>query len=427
MAVLLLFGFSSGLPLFITSRTLQGWMTVEGVDLATIGLFSLVSLPYSWKFLWAPVMDRYVPPLLGRRRGWMLLMQLALLLAIAAMSFHDPRTGLQLLAVNAVLIAFFSASQDIVADAYRTDVLASREMGAGVGVFVLGYRIALIVTGSLAFILADSLSWPTVYLLLAVLMLVGVFASWWAPEPKLAGAPPQTLGEAVRLPLIEFFQRTGFLGGLAALVFIILYKLGDSLAAVMVVPFLLGIGFTQTDYGAIQGGLGLLATIVGVLAGGSLLSWLGINRSLWVFGGLQAISNLAYFLLAQMGYNYSFMVTAVLIENFCAGLGTAAFLAFLMAMCSTRFSATQFALLSSLTAVSRDILVSPSGAIAESTGWPTFFLITLLAAIPGLLLLPVFAPWNRSAPTLAAAHDDIPEEHIVEPSVEPSASDARKL
>jgi len=407
MAALLFLGFSSGLPLFLTSKTLQAWMTVERVDLGAIGLFSLVSLPYSLKFIWSPLLDRFVPPFLGRRRGWLVLTQGGLLLAIAAMALQRPSQALQLLAINALLIAFFSASQDIAFDAYRTDVLEQREMGAGAAVAVLGYRIALIVTGSLALILADRIPWSTVYLLMSALMVIGLCASLWAPEPRQQERPPTSLADAVSLPFIEFFQRSGLLRGVLILLFIVLYKLGDALANNMSTPFLLQTGFSQTDIGAIQGGMGLLATIVGTLAGGAILSKIGIHRSLWVFGALQAVSNLAYFLLAQIGKNYSFLVLTINIENFCAGLGTAAFVAFLMNLCNQRFSATQYALLSSLMAVSRDILVAPAGSLAKATGWPLFFLISIVAAVPGLLLLPVFAPWNpRSAPMPRPGVDD---------------------
>lgn len=394
MAALLFLGFASGLPLFLTSRTLQSWMTVEGVDLASIGAFSLVGVPYSLKFLWSPLIDRYVPPFLGRRRGWLVVTQVGLTLAIAAMSLQKPSQALQFLAINALVIAFLSASQDIAFDAYRTDVLEEREMGAGAAVAVLGYRIALLVTGSLALVLADRIPWTAVYLCLAGLMVISIGFSIWAPEPVLRDRPPASLAEAIKMPFLEFFQRSGLFQGMAILVFIVLYKLGDALVNNMSLPFLLQTGFSQTDIGAIQGGMGLLATIVGVLAGGAVLSQLGINRSLWIFGGLQAVSNLTYLLLAQIGQNYPFMVVAINIENFCAGLGTAAFVAFLMSLCNQRFSATQFALLSSLMAVSRDILVAPAGRIVELTGWTTFFLLTLVAALPGLLLLPLFAPWN---------------------------------
>lgn len=394
MAALLLLGVSSGLPLFLTSKTLQAWMTVEGVNLAAIGLFSLVGVPYSLKFIWAPLLDRFTLPFLGRRRGWLILIQCALLVAIALMALQRPAQALQILAVNALAIAFLSATQDIAADAYRADVLEKREMGAGAAVFVLGYRIALLLTGSLALILADQVSWPSVYLLISAVMVIGIIGTVVAPEPKERDLPPASLADAVVLPFGEFFQRLGLLQGLLILLFIVLYKLGDALVNNMSTPFLLQTGFTQTDIGAIQGGMGLIATIVGALAGGVILSKIGINRSLWVFGGLQAVSNLAYFIQAQLGREYGFMILTINIENFCAGLGTAAFVAFLMSLCNQRFSATQYALLSSLMAVSRDILVAPAGRLVEITGWPMFFIISILAAIPGLMLLPIFAPWN---------------------------------
>jgi MFS transporter, PAT family, beta-lactamase induction signal transducer AmpG len=393
MAALTFIGFSSGLPLFLTSRTLQAWMTVENVDLTAIGLFSLVGLPYSLKFIWSPLIDRFSIPILGRRRGWIITLQIGLLIAIALMAFQQPQQALKLLAINSVVIAFLAASQDIVADAYRTDVLEQLELGAGAAVFVLGYRIALLFTGSLALILADRLSWPSVYLVMALGMVIGIIATLFAPEPKET-SPPESLAAAVILPFGEFFQRQGVVQAILILLFIVLYKLGDSFINNMSTPFLLQTGFTQTDIGAIQGGMGLVATIVGTLSGGAILSRIGLNRSLWVFGGLQAVSNLAYYVLANLGQNYQALVLTINIENFCGGLGTAAFVAFLMNMCNQRFSATQYALLSSFMAVSRDILVAPSGAIAENTGWPLFFILSIVAAIPGLLLLPFFAPWN---------------------------------
>jgi PAT family beta-lactamase induction signal transducer AmpG len=331
---------------------------------------------------------------LGRRRGWLVITQLLLVGAIAAMSLQNPQQALGLLAINALCVAFFSASQDIAFDAYRTDVLEEREMGAGASLAVLGYRIALLVTGALALILADQLPWNLVYFLMAGLMALCILVSIWAPEPDDPGQPPATLQDAVVMPFAEFFRRSGVGQALLILTFIVLYRYGDALVQNMATPFLLQTGFSQTDIGAIQGGMGLFATIIGTLVGGALLSQLGINRSLWVFGGLQALSNVAYLLLANLGQNYPFMVLAINVENFCGGLGTAGFVAFLMSQCSHRFSATQYALLSSLMAVSRDILVSPAGKLVEQTGWPLFFLITLLAALPGLALLPFFAPWN---------------------------------
>lgn len=390
MVTLALLGFASGLPLYLTGRTLQAWMRVEQVDLTTIGLFSLVALPYSLKFLWAPVIDRFVPPWLGRRRGWLLVTQLGLLGAIALMSLQDPRRALELLALNAILIAFFSASQDIVIDAYRTDVLTEREMGAGAAVWVTGYRVALLATGALAFVLADRMPWPVVYLVLAALMAIGIGATLLAPEP-VGAEPPASFSDAVVLPFREFFARDGATRAVLVLVFVVLFKLPDYLAASIATPFLLDTGFSQTDIGAIQGGLGIAVTIAGALAGGALVARLGLNRSLWVIGLLQAVSNLGFLGLALVGKQYPFLVGAIVVENFCAGLVAAGFIGYLMSLCSARFSATQYALLSSLMGVSRDVLVAPAGAIAEATGWPAFFAISLVAAIPGLALLPLLS------------------------------------
>jgi PAT family beta-lactamase induction signal transducer AmpG len=400
MAALIFLGFASGLPFFLigTGKAFQAWMTSSGVDLATIGLFSMVGLPYSLKFLWAPVLDRYVPPILGRRRGWLLITQILLLVAIATMSLHDPRTGLEALAFNAILIAVFSASQDIAGDAYRTDVLEDREMGAGAAIWVLGYRIALLVTGSLALILAERLTWGTVYLLLSGLMLVGIVASFMAPEPQLKEAPPHSLREAVVMPFADFFQRSGPAFGIVVLAFIVLYKYADALAGSMTTPFLLKTAYTQSEVGIALGGAGLLAIIAGSLAAGFGIARIGVNKSLWVFAVFQALSNLTYYGLALVGRNHAYMVSAIVIENFGFGLVSAALVAYIMSMCNRRFSATQFALLSSLVAASRDILVAPGGKIAGSMGWPTFFIVTVLAGLPCIALLPFVAPWRLELP-----------------------------
>ena len=392
--MILLLGFSSGLPLFLTSTTLQAWMTKEGVSLTSIGLFSLVALPYSLKFLWSPLLDRYVPPFMGRRRGWLVITQIALMIAISCMFFQQPKQALQLLAVNAIVIAFFSASQDIAFDAYRTDVLEEAEMGAGAAITVLGYRLALVLTGSLALILADRLPWSVVYLFMAALMLVGLVSTFFAPEPTKPVHTPESLLDAIVLPFTDFFQSHGVSLGVVSLLFITLYKFGDAMLNNMSTPFLLQTGFSQTDLGVIRGGMGLIATLVGTLVGGSVMSKLGIYKSLWIFGGLQCLSNLGYLAIAFFGKNYDLLVLSINIENFCGGMGTAAYVAYLMSLCNPSFTATQYALLSSLMAVSRDILIAPAGKIAELTGWTNFMIISIVAAIPGLLLLPLVAPWN---------------------------------
>ena len=396
MAAILMLGFASGFPLYLTSRTLQAWMTVAGVNLTAIGFFSLVSLPYSLKFFWSPVIDRFCLPFLGRRKGWLCVTQVALAATIAAMIFQRPSHVLQLLAINAFLIAFLSATQDIVVDAYVTDISDASEVGAASGVKVLGYRIAMIATGGGALVIADFISWQTVYFLMGVLMLILAAVSTRVPEPVLRDRPPSSMNEAVRMPLADFFARLGAARGTWILAFILLYRLGDSMINNMTTPFLIQAGFSQTDIGVIQGGVGLFATIAGVLAGGLVIARIGINRSLWVFGILQAASNFAYFVLAYVGREYAVMVAAIVIENVCYGLATAALVGFIMSLCNPRFSATQYALLSSLIAVGRDVIASPSGSIAEKVGWPAFFLISIVAAIPGMLLLPLFAPWDDS-------------------------------
>lgn len=404
MAAMLLLGFASGMPLFLVSRTLQAWMTRDGVDLTSIGLFSLVLLPYSLKFVWAPVIDRYIPPFLGRRRGWILIAQVGLILAIAAMSLHDPERALELLAVNAILIAFLSATQDIAFNAYQVDVLTDREMALGAAIGVLGYRVALILTGGAALVLADHMRWPTVYLIMAGIMAIGIIATLWAPEPELEGTPPLSMYEAIVLPFRDFFRRSGVVRAFMVLLFIVLYKLADYLAGNMATPFLLQAGYSETQIGVVQGGLGLGATIVGTIAGGIVVARIGINKSLWIFGALQLLTNFAYYVLAVSAPANGLLIGAIIIENFVLGMVTAVFVAFLMSMCSKEFSATQFALLTSLMTVSRDVVSAPAGAFAESLGWPAFFLFTIAAGLPGLLLLPFFAPWRADSPIGAATH-----------------------
>jgi MFS transporter, PAT family, beta-lactamase induction signal transducer AmpG len=388
IAALLFIGFSSGLPLFLTSKTLQAWMKTENVDLGTIGWFSAwVGFPYAFKFLWSPLLDRFVPPFLGRRRGWLLVTQILLIISIGAMAMQQPAKALQLLAINAVMIAFFSASQDIAADAYRTDVLAPAERGAGVSVFVLGYRVGMILAAGWAFKLADQFkSWQPVYLVMAGLMLLGLIASLLAPGTEDTDRPPATLQDAIVLPFMEFFQRRGIAYGGLVLLFVVLYKLSDAMMQSMGTSFLLEKGFSQNQIGDIQGVMGIIATIVGALVGGILLSKMSVFKGLWIFGGLQAAGIILYYALAMTSKSDQLFVLAINIENFFAGMEKAAFVAFLMAMCNKQFSATQYALLSSLMALS-NILVGPAGNIAKSVGWPNFFLLSMVAIIPSLLLL----------------------------------------
>ncbi len=384
--ILLLLGFASGLPLALTAGTLQAWLTVESVDIRTIGLFALVGQPYTYKFLWAPLMDRYTVPLLGRRRGWLVLTQLALLAAIAWMGTISPKDAPLLLAGLALTVAFLSASQDIVFDAFRSDILGPEERGAGAAVSVLGYRIAMLVSGGLALIVADSvLGWTGTYWLMAVLMLVGVAATWRAREPEAPPKAPATLAAAVREPLTEFFSRNG---AWLLLVLIVLYKLGDAFAGSLSTTFLLrGLDFSLTEVGVFNKWLGVGATIIGALAGGALMAKLRLYRALLLFGLLQAVTNLGFMLLAVVGKSYVLAVAVIAAENLCGGMGTAAFVALLMSMCDRRFSATQYALLSALASLGRVYVGPAAGVMVASLGWTTFFLFTFVIALPGVAML----------------------------------------
>ncbi|BCL36512.1 AmpG family muropeptide MFS transporter [Nostoc sp. MS1] len=486
MGALLLLGFASGLPLFLTSRTLQLWMQDAKVDIGKITLFAVTALPYSLKFLWSPLLDRFVPPLLGARRGWLLFTQIGLTIAIATLALQQPSQNdfvLNILGINCLVITFLSATQDIAGDAYRTDILNPLEAKPGASVWVLGYRIAIFVTSSLALVLADYIPWKGVYLLMAAFMAGSILTTLWAPKEaeirneneryapisindvifivlitalvaglivsvfvgyislpvfywllaaliiawiitslllptELLGearedTSPQNLQAAIFLPFKEFFHRFGLTQASIILIFIILYKLGDSLVGITANLFLREIQFTKTEIGAIQAGIGFLATTVGVLAGGVIMTKININRSLWLFGILQLLSNLGYYALAVAGKNYSLLVLAVNIENFSAGLVTVATVAFLMNLCNHRFTTTQFALFSSLMAISRDVLSAPAGDWAKATGWPVFFLLTIAAAIPGLLLLPFVAPWNVK-PVAALNRPGLDDEDVWE-------------
>ena len=385
MAAMLLLGFASGLPLPLTGGTLQAWLTIAGVDLRTIGIFSLVGVPYIIKFVWAPLMDRFVPTWLGRRRGWILPVQLGLSVGIGLMGFIHPAYAPLMLGALAFLVAFTSASQDIVIDAYRTDVLYEKERGIGAATFVLGYRVAMLIAGALALIMSDHIGWQNTYLIMAIIMVVGIIGTLTGPEPKGNTAAPKSLKEAVWGPLQDFMTRRF---ALSMILLIILYKLGDAYAGTMTTTFLLrGAGFSATEVGTINKGMGLIATIVGAIFGGTLMVKLGLFRSLMMFGLFQMVSNLSFMALAWLGKSYGVMIFAVAFENLCGGMGTSAFVALLMALCNKKYSATQFALLSSLSAFGR-VLISPSsGYVINITGWAMFFFITTLTAFPGLWLL----------------------------------------
>ena len=392
VAPLLALGFASGLPLALTGGTLQAWATVEQVSLQEIGFLTLVGTAYTLKFLWAPLVDRYAPPWLGRRRGWMVFMQVLLALGLFAMGYFSPGQHLLPLALLAVFIAFCSATQDIAFDAYRSDVLRKEERGAGAALSVFGYRLAMLVSGGLALILADQwLGWGPMYMLMGCLMLLMTLASLWAPEPAVPAQIPRSLTQAVLEPFKEFFGRPE---AVTVLALIVLYKLGDAFAGALSTTFLIrAAGYTATEVGTVNKLLGLAATIVGALAGGALMARLGLYRSLMLFGLLQAVSNLGFWVISVGPHSVWLMAAGVGIENLCGGMGTAAFVALLMGLCNQQFSATQFALLSALSAVGRTYLAGPlTPPLVHYSGWPTFFLLTVLIALPGLCLL----HWRRS-------------------------------
>ncbi len=377
-------GFASGLPLALTGGTLQAWLTMANVELATIGLYAYVGLPYTVKFLWAPIMDRIVPPWLGRRRGWMIVTQLGLVAALTAMALTGPTMVPHIFAAIALGVAFVSASQDIVFDAYRTDVLKPDERGLGVAIWVTGYRLAMIVSGSVALILADRIGWTNTYLCLAGVMLLGIVTILISPDQTDAPQAPRSMNEAVWGPLREFFSRPM---ALALLSLIVLYKIGDAFAGALTTPFLMrGLDFSSTDVGVIRA-FGLGSTILGAFIGGILMPRLGLFRSLFVFGLLQAVSNLSFLVLSWVGKNYAAMAFAVGFENLTGGMGTAAFVSLVMSLCDHRYTATQFALLSSVEALGRVFLGWPAAKLVGSVGWGPFFFVTFIAALPGLWLL----------------------------------------
>lgn len=384
---LLVLGFASGLPLALSGGTLQAWATLDSVSLQNIGFLTLIGSAYTLKFLWAPLVDRYAPPLLGRRRGWIFITQLLLAASIAAMGLYSPSSSLGMLAFLAVVVAFLSATQDIAFDAYSTDVLRHQERAAGAALKVLGYRLAMIVSGGLALILADQwLGWGNTYVLMGGFMALCAVGTLMAPEPEHVATPPASLRIAVVAPLLEFFRRPG---AWTLLLLIVLYKLGDAFAGALSTTFLLrGVGFTGTEVGAVNKVFGLAATIIGALAGGGLMARFGLYRSLMFFGILQAVSNFGYWVLSVTPAHLYSMALVVGIENLCGGLGTAAFVALLMGLCRQEFSATQFALLSALSAVGRTYLAGPiTPPLVEAFGWPGFFVLTVFIALPGLILL----------------------------------------
>jgi MFS transporter, PAT family, beta-lactamase induction signal transducer AmpG len=384
IGIMLPLGFASGLPLALTAGTLQAWLAVIGVDLKTIGIFTLVGLPYTLKFLWAPLMDRIVPPWLGRRRGWMLIMQVAVAIGLALMGLVGPGDRPEWLGLIAVSVAFMSASLDIVFDAYRTDLLHPPERGFGAAVWVNGYRLALLVASSGALVLADHIGWNATYLILAALMGTGVLTILLSPDPPAGGTAPTTLAEAIGLPLRELFARPAIYGLLSL---VVLYKIGDAVAGSLQTAFFIGgLGFSASEVGYVKG-IGIAATLIGALAGGLAMAKIGLVRSLLLFGLLQALSNLSFMFLAWIGRSYGALAASVIVENVTGGMGTAAFVALVMSLCDHRYTATQFALLSSLEAFGRVFSGRPSAETVALIGWGWFFFISFLLALPGVWLV----------------------------------------
>ncbi|KMN83073.1 PAT family beta-lactamase induction signal transducer AmpG [Chromobacterium alkanivorans] len=402
MLICVFTGFASGLPLYTLINLLPAWLRSEGVDLKAIGLFALIGLPYTWKFLWSPLMDRYVPPLLGRRRGWMLLTQLALIVTMAGFGLFNPAQHIWSIAALAVGVAFFSASQDIVLDAYRREILSDNELGLGNTVHINAYRLAGLVPGSLSLILADHIPWDRVFLITALFMIPGLLMTLKVSEPKLAGQAPKTLREAVVEPFHEFITRQGWQGAAWILGFIFLYKLGDSMATSLATPFYLDMGYAKSQIGLVAKHAALWPAVIGGLLGGLWMIKLGINRALWAFGVVQVLSILGFAWLASYGrfasigaHELSMLAVVIGFEALGVGLGTAAFVAFIAKSTHPAYTATQFALFTSLAAVPRTLANASTGYIIDAIGWTSFFLLCTALALPGMALLLKVAPWRE--------------------------------
>lgn len=413
---MLALGFASGLPLYLTSSTLAAWMTNEGVSLKTIGVFSLVGASYTFKFVWSPLMDRYFPPFLGRRRGWLVVTQVLLMVALVGMGQVNPKDNPFLMAALAALVAFLSASQDIVADAYRTDLLSEDERAFGVSVFTLGYRVGMLIALAVGLILSDLIGWKYTYAAMGGFLVIGLVAAVLGPEPT-AESPPRTLVDAVVKPFQEFLSR-GW-PAILALVFIVAFRVGDAIAFRMYTPFVLRMGFTNTEYGLITKLPGMIGSISGAVVGGLLVTKIGLRRSLFLFGTAQALTNLLYLALSIHGKDDAFLAFTVASDNFTGGMGGAAISIFMTALCNKNFSATQFALLSSLSAVPMQLLGAVSGYLAEGLGWTNFYVFTTVAMAPALVLL-AFIPRHVGQ----TPHPEAATENLTRPTIAPEAAAA---
>jgi len=405
MLICVFTGFASGLPLYLLLNLVPAWLRTEHIDLKVIGAFALIQFPYTWKFLWSPLLDRYVVPILGRRRGWMLLTQVALLLVMASLGGFSPQNDLGIIVMLATLLAFLSATQDIALDAYRRELLLDYELGLGNAIHVNAYRIAGLIPGSLALILADHLPWNMVFIITALFMLPGIAMTLLVNEPLTVNVP-KTLRDAVVEPFREFITRKGWQSALLILAFLFFYKLGDSLSTALATPFYLDMGFSKTQIGLIAKNAGLWPAVTGALIGGIWMLRLGINRALWLFGVVQVISIFGFYWLAMQGahaevstLHLAQLAFVIGLEAFGVGLGTAAFVAYIAHTTHPAYTATQFALFTSLAAVPRTFVNATAGWLVDQMGWGSFFLLCAALAIPGMLLLLKVAPWQVAAPS----------------------------
>jgi PAT family beta-lactamase induction signal transducer AmpG len=391
-------GFASGLPLFVLLQLVQAWLRDEGVGLAEIGLFALAQLPYTWKFIWSPLAERYPLPFLGRRRGWMLVTQVALVLSFAAFGYFDPALDVRWIFIVALLVGFFSASQDIVIDAYRRELLPTEaELALGNSIHVQVYRIAGFIPGSLGLILADFLPWSAVFWIMSGFMLIGVVTTLTIREAVLNPEIPPSLRAAIVEPFREYISRRGLGYALLVLVFLFAYKFGDTMATALSTSFYLDLGFSKTEIGVVAKNAGFWPALVGGLAGGLLIVKIGINRGLWLFGAVQLVTILGFAFLAQAGNNLVVLAVVIAAEYLGVGLGTAAFVAFIARETSPVLAATQFALFSAVTALPRTLTAAATGWLVELVGWVEFFYWCAAFALPGMLLLIWVAPFT--APT----------------------------
>jgi PAT family beta-lactamase induction signal transducer AmpG len=393
MLICVFTGFTSGLPLYILISLIPAWLRKEGIDLHTIGLFALTTFPYTFKFLWAPLADWYIPPFLGRRRGWMITMQVLLLISVAALGLFNPHQSIGTIALLNFLIAFFSATQDVSLDAYRREILSDNQLGLGNSIHVNAYRISGLIPGSLALILADIIPWEAVFQIVALFMTVGIGMSLFVTEPEIIGKP-RTLREAVVEPFHEFIQRKGWKSAVYVVAFMFLYKVGDNMATALATPFYLDMGFTTTQIGLIAKNAALWPSIIGGMLGGLLMVKIGINRGLWLFGVVQIITIVGFVVLSQLGDNKVALAVVVTLEYLGVGLGTAAFVAFIARSTNPRYTATQLALFTALATLPRTFANASVGFIVEQIGWTQFFVLCTFLAIPGMLLLFKVAPWN---------------------------------